>query len=258
MKMIFFRTTNIFLRNGKLLTSTVMKKWYFNALRTSPILQRHLTLYGKYSSEDRRNYAEENFNNIEEEDVMIELTFNNLHMDKSDNLCEIIRNSTSIEEVLGTIESNHKNMTWLHVTQSLYVLSELQNAYFKMNGLHHLLKKQYFYMLPVDIKNSVTDLHCKKDFQLLLNMIENNYKDMDVKTLANNLLNLVKLGVSIKHKVPQLLVKEFQLRFSNGIFNLNAISTFSKVLFSERDLYSYYAIKDFIPMIYSSIGKILI
>lgn len=257
--MIFYRTTSILLRNCKFLKYNITKNWNFNILNTLQVFQRHYTLNEQYGPGDPfKNHFDETFNNVE---VVVDngndLTINKQSLEEMDVISETINNSTSIEEVLNTVASNQESIKSSHLTEAVHILCIYQKSFCKMNGYHYPLRVQTFNMLPDHIRNFIIDLQRSDNFKLLLNMIETSYKDMDIKSLTNNLLNLIKLGLSVKDNLPQLLIKEFQSRFNNGDYTLNSIATFTTVIFMETDLYSYYMVKDVIPTIYSSIGKII-
>lgn len=190
----------------------------------------------------------------EEEKGTTEIKFP-FEITSNDELVEKIRNSVSIQEIFTCINSCSHKMTGEHITLSVFMLSELQKIYFNIHGFNYPAKSKHLQFLPSTVQEFVVQLHKNDSFELLLTLLEKNSKHMNVACLSSCVLYLNKLGLSVTHKTMQCLIGDFKVKVQDD-FHVPSVSKFALALFMETNIYSYNEVKEVIPNLYASIGKV--
>lgn len=190
----------------------------------------------EYFDDSGELYQTENFEKSE-------YVRNLLFKDSTDRIIKQLNDSASVEDVMNIVDQYNNSFTPEHITHTVLVLKDLQNAYFYYNGFRRKLLD--------DFNTSLLDTQGFKD---LLKIIKNNHFNFKGEMLSYLFLYIHKLGLSSEDD----LMQDIALKLREGLrkdFCLSICSKFLTVIFHERSIRPYNISLEFLPKVISSIGK---
>ena len=181
-----------------------------------------------------------------------------LYPNSEDYHIKELNNSTAIQDVFTFIKTHENDMNGQLVSQSVLVLWDLQNIYYKVNAMNlHPSPIISALLNPHEvIKNYVVEVSAHEDFERLLNFVNKCYWDLSVDELTAVLLYLNKMGVSLHHEVMQNIICRCEAMLDDSVeqFTLAALSRFTLTIHSKAGLWPVMISRKTLPYIVSSMG----
>ncbi|KAJ3659143.1 hypothetical protein Zmor_010848 [Zophobas morio] len=168
-----------------------------------------------------------------------------LFKNSKDLLLRHIYHCASVQELLSVIDKNLNHFEHEHITQTVFVLHDLQRIYqdFSSSKTKNLSQSanEFFEKLQ------------KEDhFQKLLTLTETKVHHFDSRTLSYCALYLNKLGLTIDTKTMQLLCDTLKKKLLDK-FSLASTTRFLETVFSETSLRPFFMSQELMPLVFKEI-----
>lgn len=168
-----------------------------------------------------------------------------LFKNSTDEIMVKLNECASVEDVMNILDKYENVFTPDHMTQTILVLTDLQNGFYYFNGFR---KKS--------LQDFIGKLESSDGFKKLLNLIRTNLDVFTVDLLSDIFLFIHKLGISPESDLMQKIGMKLCTNLKND-FRLDICAKFLTVIFKENSIRPYYISLELLPQIIAAIGKSL-
>ncbi|KAJ9581987.1 hypothetical protein L9F63_003677, partial [Diploptera punctata] len=180
-----------------------------------------------------------------------------LYPNCQDPLMKKLNESTTVQHVFNFMREHEHEMNGKLVSQSVLVLWDLQNMYYRARATNiHPSPVISALLNPRDvIRKYVSEVNSHQDFDLLLKLVNECYQQLSVDTLSAVLLYLNKMGVNLQHDVMQNIIAHCEaiLEDRGREFTLTALSRFTVTIHMKQGLWPIMISKNTLPYLISNL-----
>lgn len=182
-----------------------------------------------------------------------------LYPDSTDTLVSQLNECASVENVFNIIRENYNSFQSIHISQAILVLWDLQKIFYKHNIFYENDNNSGTILSSNAIlKNYMDQVNAHEDFEKLMRLVEEKFKDFSLDALTCSLLYLNRMGVKLKTNTMQHMIARCEEEIKNcdvETFPLTALSRFIVTLFSQDSLWPNIISINSMPIILNRLGK---
>ncbi|XP_050441714.1 FAST kinase domain-containing protein 1, mitochondrial [Adelges cooleyi] len=173
--------------------------------------------------------------------------------EEDDPLIAKICESNSVQEIFDLIRINEEQLNWKNISMALAMIRELQIIYFRV-----YMYEKNLNCSELSSKENFENILTNPEFIKILNLLEENYEQMNNQCLSYCVLCLYKLGVETYFQTYEKLIHRLKnVLISTPVEEINTciLSRYTVAIVSRRDLSSVFMLKDIWPIILKKLYK---